>query len=68
MTTDRRRREVLVRALQGRRRARVATVEVVEAYEGYWRKTLLVKRVVLKSVPTVTGHPFISPYEDLRLK
>ena len=59
---DTKRREVLLHKIQQLMHERVMFAPIVEqaALTGVGPR--------VAEAPTITGHPFISPYEDLRLK
>jgi len=60
--TDRRRREALLHKIQQLMHERAMFAPIVE------QAVLTGVGPRVAEVPTITGHPFISPYEDLRLK
>jgi len=59
---DPKRREALLYRIQQLMHERAMFAPIVE------QATLIGVGPRLAEVPTITGHPFISPYEDLRLK
>ena len=59
---DRKRREALLHQIQQLMYERAMFAPLVEG------AALTGVRSRLAEVPTITGHPFVSPYEDLKLK
>jgi peptide/nickel transport system substrate-binding protein len=60
--TDRRRREALLHRIQQLMHERAMFVPIVEP------PLLVGVGPRLGEAPTIPGHPYLSPYEDLRLK
>ena len=59
---DRKRREALLHKIQQLMYERAMFAPIVE------QAALIGAGPRMAEVPTITGHPFISPYEDLKLK